>query len=157
MWDTCTSYFWSKKIDRVGRAGSKKVKIWLRMGLAFIYFWPRSLLEAPNGSRTLEMDSNQSGAVGGIILGVFQGSLTHLGASRRLWGQKYIKARPILGHILTFFDPPCQPGQFFWSKIACTGVPHIVLHVSCWTQTSWGYFRPSEVRFGPKYPYTPIM
>ena len=27
--------------------GSKKVKIWPRMGLAFIYFWPRSLLEAP--------------------------------------------------------------------------------------------------------------
>ena len=66
-----------------------------------------------NGSRTPEMDSNQSGAVGGIILGVFQGSLTHLGASRRLRGQRYIKARSILGHILTFFDPPCQPGQFF--------------------------------------------
>ena len=62
------------------------------------------------------MDSNQSGAVGGIILGVFQGSLTHLGASRRLRGQKYIKARPILGHILTFFDPPCQPGQFFLTQ-----------------------------------------
>ena len=59
------------------------------------------------------MDSNQSGAVGGIILGVFQGSLTHLGASRRLRGQRYIKARSILGHILTFFDPPCQPGQIF--------------------------------------------
>ena len=27
--------------------GLKKVKIWPRMGLAFIYFWPRSLLEAP--------------------------------------------------------------------------------------------------------------
>ena len=35
-------------------------------------------------NNSLEMDSNQSGAVGGIILGVFQGSLTHLGASRRL-------------------------------------------------------------------------
>merc|ERR1712004_527930 len=69
-----------------------------------------------NGSRTPEMDSNQSGAVGGIILGVFQGSLTHLGASRRLRSQKYIKARPILGHILTFFDPPCQPGQIFLVK-----------------------------------------
>ena len=39
--------FWTKKFDWVGRAGSKKVKIWLRMGLAFINFWPRSLLEAP--------------------------------------------------------------------------------------------------------------
>ena len=37
--------------------------------------------------------------------------------------------------------------MFFWSKMACTGVPHIVLHVSCWTRTSGGYFRPSEVRF----------
>ena len=93
------------------------------------------------------MDSNQSGAVGGIILGVFQGSLTHLGASRRLRGQRYIKARPILGHILTFFDPPCQPGQIFWSKIACTGVSHIVLHVLCSTRTSGGHLRPSEVTF----------
>ena len=62
------------------------------------------------------MDSNQSGAVGGAIQGPFQGSLTHLGASRRLRSQKYIKARPILGHILTFFDPPCQPGQIFLVK-----------------------------------------
>merc|ERR1711928_75213 len=111
-----------------------------------------------NGSGTPEMDSNQSGAVGGIILGVFQGPLTHLGASRRLRGQRYIEARFILGHILTFFDPPCQPGQIFWSKIACTGVLHIVLHVSCGTRTSWGYFRPSEVRFrGILDPNTPIL
>ena len=47
MWDTCTSYFGPKKFDRVGRGGQKKVKIWPRMGLAFIYFWPRSLLKAP--------------------------------------------------------------------------------------------------------------
>ena len=63
------------------------------------------------------MDSNQSGPVGGIILGVFQGSLTHLGASRRLRGQKYIKARPILGHILTFLDPPLPTrSNFYGSK-----------------------------------------
>ena len=68
------------------------------------------------------MDSNQSGVVGGIVLGVFQGSLTHLGASRRLLGQKYIKARPILGHILTFFDPPCQPSQILLVHVPATGV-----------------------------------
>ena len=39
--------FLAKKFDRVGRGGSKKVKIWLRMGLTFIYFWLWSLLEAP--------------------------------------------------------------------------------------------------------------
>ena len=48
----------------------------------------------------------------------FLGSLTHLGASRRLRAQRYISSRPILGHILTFFDSPCQPSQIFWSKIA---------------------------------------
>ena len=36
--------------------------------------------------------------------------------------------------------------------MACTCVPHIVLHVSCRTRTSGGYFRPSEVRFRAKIP-----
>ena len=31
--------------------------------------------------------------------------------------------------------------------MACTGVPHIVLHVLCSTRTSWGYHKPSEIRF----------
>ena len=39
--------FWTKKNWPGWQGGSKKVKIWPRMGLAFIYFWPRSLLEAP--------------------------------------------------------------------------------------------------------------
>ena len=43
-----------------------------------------------------------------------QKNLTHLGASRRLRGQKYIKARPILGHILTFFDPPLPTRSIFF-------------------------------------------
>ena len=44
-------------------------------------------------------------------------------------------------------SPPADPVNFFWSKMACRGVPHIVLHVSGWIRTSGGYFRPSEVRF----------
>ena len=48
--------------------------------------------------------------------------------------------------------PPPNPVKFFWSKMACTCVPHIVLHVSCRTRTSGGYFRPSEVRFRAKIP-----
>ena len=48
--------------------------------------------------------------------------------------------------------PPANPVKFFWSKMACTCVPHIVLHVSCRTCTSGGYFRPSEVRFRAKIP-----
>ena len=54
----------------------------------------------------------------------------------------------ILGHILTFPDPSCQLDQFFWSKIACTGVPHIV-DTTCFMSncTSGGHFRPSKVSF----------
>ena len=71
------------------------------------------------------MDLNQSRAVGGNILGPFQGSLTNLGASGRL--QSQIQA--LLGQILTFPDPRCHLGQILWSQMACTGVPHIILHI----------------------------
>ena len=37
--------------------------------------------------------------------------------------------------------------KFFGSKKVCTGVPHILLHVSYWTCTSGEYFWPSEVIF----------
>ena len=78
MWDTCTSYFGPKKL------------IWLAGGVREGQniaqngprFWLWSPLEAPkwvNGSRTPEMDSNQSGAVGGIIWGPFQGGQFALG------------------------------------------------------------------------------
>ena len=40
--------------------------------------------------------------------------------------------------------PPADPVEFLWFKMAGTGVPHIVLHVSCWTRTSRGYFRPQK-------------
>ena len=47
MWDTCASHFGPKKFDQVGRGGSGKVKIWPRMGFAYIHFWLQSLLETP--------------------------------------------------------------------------------------------------------------
>ena len=96
-----------------------------------------------NASNGLEMDSNQSRAVGGTIWDPFQGSLTHLGASGRL--QSQIQA--ILGQILTFPDPHCQLRQLKWSEMACTGVPQIVLHVLCSTRTIWGHFMPCKVSF----------
>ena len=96
-----------------------------------------------NALKGQEMDSNQSRAVGGTIWDPFQGSLTHLGASGRL--QSQIQAIP--GQILTFPDPPCQLGQLKWSKMACTGVPQIVLHISYSTRTYWGHFRPCKVSF----------
>ena len=50
------------------------------------------------------MDLNQSRAVGGNILGPFQGSLTNVETSGRL--QSQIQAIP--GQILTFPDPPAN-------------------------------------------------
>ena len=70
-----------------------------------------------------------------IDLSLFQGSLIHLGASRGLRSQKYRKARPILGRILTFLDPPANPVNFYWPKMVCADVPHIILHVLCSTRT----------------------
>ena len=139
--------FWTKKIDRVGRGGSKKAKIWPRMGLAFIYFWPRSLLEAPKWVKDPGNGLKSIRGSWGDLLGVFQGSLTHLGASRRLRGQRYIKARSILGHILTFFDPPCQPGQIFLVQNSLYRCP--TYRTTCFKFNSHlsGDFRPSEVIF----------
>ena len=54
------------------------------------------------------MDLNQSRAVGGNILGPFQGSLTNVETSGRL--QSQIQA--ILGQILTFPDPPANQVRF---------------------------------------------
>ena len=42
---TWVLYWWLLLV--FGSGGSGKVKIWPRMGLVFIYFWPGSLLEAP--------------------------------------------------------------------------------------------------------------
>jgi len=89
------------------------------------------------------MDLNQSRAVGGNILGPFQGSLTNVETSGRL--QSQIQA--ILGQILTFPDPPCQLSQLKWSEMAFTGVPQIVLHILCSTRTYRGHFRPCKVSF----------
>ena len=50
MWDTYTIHFGPKKIDQVGRGGQGRFKIW-----------------PLNGSKTPEMDLNQSEAVGGTI------------------------------------------------------------------------------------------
>ena len=79
------------------------------------YFWQYKIInvfliyKGCNALKGQEMDLNQSRAVGGNILGPFQGSLTNLGASGRL--QSQIQA--ILGQILTFPDPPCQLSQIF--------------------------------------------
>ena len=79
---------------------------------------------------------NQSEAVGGTIRGPFPVSLPIFGP---LEGSEALRE--------AHSEPLCQRGQFFWSKMACTGVPQIVLHVLCSTRTSGGYFRPSEVSF----------
>ena len=70
MWDACTSHVGPKKFDQVGRGGQGRSKYYPE--------WASFLASEPsrgplNGSRTPEMDSNQSGAVGGIIWGPFPG------------------------------------------------------------------------------------
>ena len=56
-----------------------------------------------------------------------------------------------LGHFCGRFWPslaPCQPCGFLWSQMACTGVPHIALHLLWSTRTYWvgmGHFRPFKV------------
>ena len=133
--------FWTKKIWPGWQGGSGKVQILPNMGLIF-GFW--ALKRPLNGSRTPEMDPKWSPQLPLIDLSPFPGSWTHLGASRGLRSQKRGPYLAIFGPSLT---PPANPVKFFWSKMACTGVPHIVLHVSCRTRTSGGYFWPSEVRF----------
>ena len=155
MWDTCTSHFGPKKFDRVGRGRSGKVKIWPRMGLAYIHFWLRSLIEAPKWVKDTRDGPKM---IPPIAPDWFESISGVLDPFRGLQRAPKPWARPILDHILTL------P----WSKMASTDVPHIVLHVLCSTRTSGGYFRPSEARFrdifgplgwfllyiykGPKYP-----
>ena len=47
-----------------------------------------------------------------------------------------------IGQFWLFLAPPANPVDFLLFKMAGKGVPHIVLHVSCWTRTSRGSFRP---------------
>ena len=42
---------------------------------------------------------------------------------------------------------PRPPVKFLWSKMGCTDLPHIVLHILCSTRTCWGHFRPLKVSF----------
>ena len=107
-------------------------------------FWLRSPLEAPKWVKDPWNGLKSIRGGWGDRSGPFPGSWTHLGASRGLRSQKWGPYLAIFGPSLT---PPANLVKFFWSKMACTGVPHIVLHVSCGTRTSGGYFWPSEVRF----------
>ena len=80
------------------------------------------------------MDSNLSGAPGETIWGPLPGSLNPSGASGGL--------RSGADFDLPF--PPANVVKILWIEMACTGVPHIVLHISCSTRTFWGHFRPSK-------------
>ena len=100
-------------------------------------FWLLSPLEAPKWIQDPGNGLKSIRGSWGDRSGPFQGSLTHLGASKGLRSQKRGPIWAIFGPSLT---PPANPVKFFWSKMACTCVPHIVLHVSCRTCTSGGVF-----------------
>ena len=82
-------------------------------------------------------------------------SLTHLGASTGLRSQQFCIGFAARAAFLAIFwpsmTPPANLVKLFWFKMACTGVPHIVLRVLCWTCTSGFFFRPSKVSFGAIY------
>ena len=46
--------------------------------------------------------------------------------------------------------PPADPVELLWFKMAGTGVPNIVLHVSCWTALLWGILGPKIQFFSSK-------
>ena len=71
MWDTCTSHFGPKKFDLVGRGGQRQSKYGPEWASLIYIFGFGAFLRPLNESRTPEIDSNQSGAVEGIISGVF--------------------------------------------------------------------------------------
>ena len=53
------------------------------------------------------------------------------------WRYKY-------SHFWLFLASPADPLKFLWFKMAGTGVPHVLLHILCWSRTSRGYFRPQK-------------
>ena len=73
-----------------------------------------------NALKGQEMDLNQSRAVGGNILGPFQGSLTNVETSGRL--QSQIQAIP--GQILTFHEPILQTRLNFYGLKWLVQVSH---------------------------------
>ena len=102
-------YWWLKLV--FGSGGSGKVKIWPRMGLVYIYIYKTfgfGALERPlNRSRIPEKDSYQLGSISGV-LGPFRGLYRAPKPTVLHW---VYSASRILGHILTFSDPPSQPSQ----------------------------------------------
>ena len=105
--------FWTKKIWPGWQGGSGKVKIGQNMAQNRPRFWLWTLWMPLNGSRTPETDPKWYPQLPLVDLNPFQRSLTHLGASRGLQSQKRSLFWAIFWPILTFPDPPCQPGQIF--------------------------------------------
>ena len=105
--------FWTKKIWPGWQGGSKKVKIWPRMGLAFIYFWPWSLLEAPkwvkdpgNGLKSIRGSwGDRSGSISRV--------LDPFRASR---GPRSQKRGPFWAIFWPSLTPPANPVNFFSPK-----------------------------------------
>ena len=81
-------------------------------------------------------DSNQSGAVWGNHFGSIPGVIDPFWD---LWTAQ----KPFWGRFWPSLTLPANSVKSLWPQMSCTGVPHIVLHILCWTRTYWGHFRPS--------------
>ena len=67
-------------------------------------------------------------------------SSTFLDPLEHIFVLLYFQKQPLL----LFLAPPAYPVEFLWFKMAGTGVPHIVLHVLCWTRTYKGFLGPKS-------------
>ena len=113
------------------------------------------------GEQSAVLSNNQAQLVFRFLATSCTGQVSYSGLCTSLDKVVQILAAlsPLADHVALQLPEGLKPGhqpadlpKFFWSKMDCTCVPHIVLHVSCWTRTSGGYFRPSEVRFRAKIP-----
>ena len=86
---------------------------------------------------------NRLGSISGV-LGPFRGLYRAPKPTVLHW---VYSASRILGHILTFSDPPSQPSQIILVQNDLKRCPTYSTTVLCSTRTSRGYLRPSEVRF----------
>ena len=151
MWDTCTSYFWPKKFDRVGRGGQRRSKYGPEWASLLYIFGLGAFLKPLNGSRTPETDPKWSRRISELLtlemptggqfwlplidLSPFPGSPNHLGVSKGLWSQTEATS----GADFDLSWPPCQPCKMFLVRNGSYRC-HIVLHISYSTDEEKGFF-----------------
>ena len=97
------------------------------------FFLGHPVYKGCNALKGQKMVSNQSGAVGGTILGPF-----HFRGNWPIWGPldgSKAKFRAFWGRFQSSLTPPANSVNILWSQMFYTGIPHIVLCISWSTRT----------------------